>query len=579
MLDRSLTLALGMVSNPGAYALLLGSGVSGGSAIKTGWEVLMDLTTRLGRVQGVGATELADPLAWYRSATGREATYSAVLEDLAPSAHERMALLRGYFEPAEGEREQGLKQPSRAHRAIAALVETGAVKVIVTTNFDRLMEQALGEVGVAPVVVSSPDSAESAPPYAHVRCVLVKIHGDYLDSRLLNTETELQQYDERMHRLVARIVGDHGMVVVGWSGAWDPALRSILTDRGRGLYTDYWVARRDPEPSAAQAIAAVGAESLRAQSADDFFGRLLEQVRSLHDLMRGSRLADREAVATAKRLLARQGGGVALADLVAQLEAETRAAVADVGSAREGADQAGYASAIEAIEAVVTPLAGVCAAITRWGSDADLELVSDVIRRLGSTRATSGLTAFLALRHYPASLVLYSAGVASVAIRRYGAVDRLLRTTVHADGTPQPAFQALVVARALNHQALNRIEVARDGGDPSRTRRKTPISDHIARFIDMALPDVVHTPDDRADFFDNFEVILSAVAEIRGSEPFPGRFLWRTGGGGDAIVRLLNEGMDAGDAWEAVRHGLFSSLDEFKDAILRVKETYRAVAW
>src|ERR1022692_4844100 len=55
----------------------------------------------------------------------------------------RMQLLRGYFEPSEQEREEGRKLPTAAHRAIAQLIAKGYVQVVVTTNFDQLLEQAL----------------------------------------------------------------------------------------------------------------------------------------------------------------------------------------------------------------------------------------------------------------------------------------------------------------------------------------------------------------------------------------------------------------------------------------------------
>ena len=42
------------------------------------------------------------------------------------------------------------KTPTPAHRAIASLVKAGYIRVIVTTNFDRLVEQALTDAGVPP---------------------------------------------------------------------------------------------------------------------------------------------------------------------------------------------------------------------------------------------------------------------------------------------------------------------------------------------------------------------------------------------------------------------------------------------
>jgi len=45
--------------------------------------------------------------------------------------------------------------PSPAHRAIAQLVKDGYIKVIITTNFDRLIERSLNEVGIEPTVIGT----------------------------------------------------------------------------------------------------------------------------------------------------------------------------------------------------------------------------------------------------------------------------------------------------------------------------------------------------------------------------------------------------------------------------------------
>lgn len=54
------------------------------------------------------------------------------------------------------------------------------MSVIVTTNFDRLMERALEAEGVAPTVITTPEAIEGASPMAHCDCTLVKLHGDYM---------------------------------------------------------------------------------------------------------------------------------------------------------------------------------------------------------------------------------------------------------------------------------------------------------------------------------------------------------------------------------------------------------------
>jgi hypothetical protein len=70
-----------------------------------------------------------------------------VAGEIASSPDERRAILHRYIEPDEQDREEGRKTPTKAHHAIAQLVRAGYVRVIVTTNFDRLMENALRERG------------------------------------------------------------------------------------------------------------------------------------------------------------------------------------------------------------------------------------------------------------------------------------------------------------------------------------------------------------------------------------------------------------------------------------------------
>jgi NAD-dependent SIR2 family protein deacetylase len=72
--------------------------------------------------------------------------------------------LQGYFEPDDREREEGKKGPTEAHHAIAQLSATRHIRVVITTNFDRLLERALDAEGISPVVIDTPDAAEGAPP-------------------------------------------------------------------------------------------------------------------------------------------------------------------------------------------------------------------------------------------------------------------------------------------------------------------------------------------------------------------------------------------------------------------------------
>src|ERR1700682_3713418 len=166
-IDPHVALAFSVQSNKGVYALLLGSGVSRSAGIPTGWEVVLDLVGKLARIQN----EEPDPTpeAWFKLKYGEEAKYSSLLDALTHTASERNQLLRSYFEPNDEARKQGLKSPTAAHRAIAELMRLGYFQVVLTTNLDRLLEQALREVGMEPTVISTPDAINGAPPLAHAQ--------------------------------------------------------------------------------------------------------------------------------------------------------------------------------------------------------------------------------------------------------------------------------------------------------------------------------------------------------------------------------------------------------------------------
>src|SRR6266851_384800 len=163
MSDEILSLAVSMQSNKGVYALLLGSGVSHSAGVPTGWQITEDLIRQIALANGANCEP--DPAAWYAKEFGRQPEYTKIIDQLAKSPSERSQLLRPYFEPNEDERQRGLKQPTPAHKVIAHLVSEDYVRVILTTNFDRLLESALETEGVSATVLATPDSIDGSSDY------------------------------------------------------------------------------------------------------------------------------------------------------------------------------------------------------------------------------------------------------------------------------------------------------------------------------------------------------------------------------------------------------------------------------
>ena len=281
MIDPMVSLAFALHSNRGAYAALVGSRVSVGAGIPTGWQVVLDLISKVARVRGEDAGD--DFAGWYQQRFGEEPDYSKLLDTLARSPAEQSALLRRYFEPTAEERARGVKVPGAAHTALAELASTGHVRFFVTTNFDRLIEQALEAAGVTPRVLSTPDSILGSPPLSQSRCTVLKLYGDYLDTRIKNTPAELDVYDEVVDELLDRIIEEHGFIVCGWSAAWDAALRRAFERTKSRRYTTYWADVVPPGEHASRMIDLLHGEFVQVEGADSFFTDIVDKLKTLGD--------------------------------------------------------------------------------------------------------------------------------------------------------------------------------------------------------------------------------------------------------------------------------------------------------
>jgi hypothetical protein len=422
--EPHLTAAFAVSSNPSAYALLLGAGVSISSGVPSAWGVQEALIERLARTVG---DDTDDPFAWYSERFGKPSTYDGLLASLTHTQAERQALLRNFFEPTDEEREQGLKQPSLAHRAIARLVAAGLVRVILTINFDRLLETALRDEGIEPTVVATPADTEGLAPTHTQRCLVIHLHGDYLNpSGMLNTAEELGSYPTAVNELLDKVLSEHGLICSGWSATWDPALRAALSRNASRFYATYWV-----EPSALSAEA----EDLRAQrqgthvasTADGFFGALADACDAIRDTKRRHPLTAPIAAATAKRELAGATIAIPLHDVLhAELEklrnikvlTTTQFSVAD-----SAAEHTRRRQQIETALEVPLTLVATCA---YWGRvDTDGWWFDDISRFAVQPNA-SGSTALIHQRQFPATALLYAGGIASVAARRFDLTRRLL---------------------------------------------------------------------------------------------------------------------------------------------------------
>lgn len=571
MIDPLLSLAYSMHATEGVYALLLGSGISRASGIPTGYEIVLDLIRKLTAL--VGEDCEPNPDDWYRSKFSEEPDYSRLLDQIAKSPAERQQLLQTYFEPNNEEREQGLKMPTEAHRAIAELVASGHVRVIVTTNFDRLMEKALEAIGVVPTVISSPDHASGAIPLTHARCTIIKINGDYINTRIRNTPSELASYEPVMDKLLDRVLDEYGLVVAGWSAQWDAALRAAIERCPNHRFTTFWCVKGKLNEETKGLIERRRAARLEIKDADDFFQTLSEKVKALDQISGPRPLSVPIAVATLKRFLPEDRYRIRLRDLVMDEANRVHTEMDDSRYPVEG-DQITYDSVAERAkeyESIMEVLGSMMITGCYWGEETHQNIWRQCLERIADPGGkTSGYELYLKLKLYPALLLLYSGGVAAVAAGNY---ENLATLFVRARGR-LPFKKEVPLAHILDPESILDPDVALR---LLKSERKlfTPASDYLFKILREPLRNLIPRDAEYERNFDRFEYLLSLVSgdlyeKLESYTAWTvGSFLWRDrdhlGLKESVLSSLYREIESAGGDWPGIKAGLFDgSVDRFK---------------
>jgi hypothetical protein len=474
--DPLTQLAFSVYENRGVYALLLGSGISRAADIPTGWEITLDLVRRIAVAQG--EENHPDWAAWYQEKFGVEPDYSALIGELGLSAGERRSILHSYIEPTAEDREEGRKVPTAAHDAIASLVLSGYIKVIITTNFDRLLENALRERGVEPTIVASVDALKGAEPIAHTTCYILKLHGDYKDARILNTNEELDIYPAEYDALLDRVFDEYGMIVCGWSGEWDHALRAAVLRSPARRYSHYWMVREDPGDGAKGLIGHRQAITITASDADRFFTDLEQRVETLAKTHRQNPVGLELLVSTVKRYLAHPEHRIQLDELLTEEVDRLYKFIDDPIFAPSGpVTPELYSDRVARYEASAEALARVAGVLGRWGDGSECNAVFDIIRALWEKTMPSrgGTVIWLNIHSYPVILVMTAYGLGLARSQRWHDLYKLFDLQIYPPnrGETQRVVELMFLLnwRGGDNDYWKLMEGLKE--------RRTPLSDHL----------------------------------------------------------------------------------------------------
>jgi len=539
-------LALSLHHSPGVHAILVGSGLSRAAGIPTGWEITIDLIRRLAALDGV--TEHDNWAKWYCDKFGKEPSYSEILDALASTPAERRSILHRYIEPDDAD---DARRPTKAHHAIAQLVASGIVRVLITTNFDRLIENALREVGIEPTVIASDDAIVGATPLVHTKCTVIKVHGDYLDARIKNTDSELAGYSTAMNSLLDQIFDNFGLLAVGWSGQWDMALRAAILRAPSRRYPFFWAARGSVGPHAQDLINQRDGRSFPITDADTFFVKLAETLESLKQASRPHPQSVEMAIALAKRYCRDDKFALEWADFLHAEVKKVREYVA-------GPEYPTYQPTNETLNVIIATftiktevLRRACLICGRWGTAEANKTVTQAIQSLSfADESQSGYVCYASMRVFGASTCFYWNLAGLIERGEWSLVERLMHTKLNSRRNFLPFISILPpqTYREVDWTFLQGLE-----------KQYTPISDYLFEmFIKNACD--IFLNDSQADaLFDKVELLISfefsaiRLQQIAIDQRLwfwcpKGRFFWK----------------DHGDYWVSIVNNLFFQPDSIQ---------------
>lgn len=426
-IDTFSSLVMSVFNNKGVYALLLGSGISLPAKIMSGWKVTEDLIKRLAVVQG---EELpVDAFEWFKAKYGCDAEYSKLLEQLGKKPSEMESLLRPYFEQTKEDVEFGYKRPTEAHKAIAEMAKRGYFKVIITTNFDRLLETALDELNVRYQVICHESEISSRVPLYHHPLTLLKINGDYKDCRFRNTEEELSNYSSELVEYLDAILKNFGLITCGWSATWDKALMKQMVSNANHRYSFFYTYLGKMSNEVETLASDSNGETLQIEDADNFFSEMNERLKALETIHEKNMETDAEvAVARVKMYIADLKKLIQYTDLYENVTGQLLRDVKDMVYGPQYPNATLFEQAIADNVKALSTLLPMGIVATRWSMAEHYPAIVDslnVVANRPIVRPGVGYDASEKLNHLLDTAYLYGMGVACIYYKKFGLLDML----------------------------------------------------------------------------------------------------------------------------------------------------------
>ncbi len=219
------------------FCFVLGAGASKSSGISLGGELAIEWLKELHQQEGASGQSLGE---WATSANLGIPGFT-----LARAADHYTRIFERRFEGRmdDGqfwiEQKFGAALPSTGYYFLAQILGGSKHKVVITTNFDNLVSDAVLQLtGNLPRIISDARIARFLSPQPRLP-IIAKVHGDIGFATTVNTTEGVAELDKEWKEPLRRILELYVPIVIGWEGN-DGSLMDFFTkvmvdDRGQSM--------------------------------------------------------------------------------------------------------------------------------------------------------------------------------------------------------------------------------------------------------------------------------------------------------------------------------------------------------
>jgi len=244
-----------------------------------------------------------------------------------------------------------------------------------------------------------------------------------------------------------------------------------------------------------------------------------------------------------------------------------------------------FSKQLKLYEEVVKEIQSIISCIAYWGDKEYFQLLNKILARISDNlEPQSGLTVYLSLRWYPLFLLLYSAGIASIASGNYFALSSILNAKVR---SPNDLYGTVPISIPIGRAAKELRDAFKTL--PGHERYHVPRSEYLYKLLQPDLDDLLFLGNDYERYFDRLEIFLAlAYADFKykpeGRVWGPlGRFAWKYRSRdreGNSFLEIFEEAERQKDDWPPLKANFFSgSYERFIEITKKFQELLNNLNW